>query len=287
MSLTSKAMLAKIHCSIIGQKKKDTDATAKSNLHLQTSENAGHYQKTRISRENIIDVIRARDSAKKLHRKMTTPFTSDDWGIISADLVMEYSKNMGIFKVQFESAVADVVNRWASIVAFEKQKLGPIFKVEEYPDRASVENFFSFDHQLKPIPDEGHIVLELESEVLDDLREKLRKQNEENLKRSVTDMWHRLFEPVNNMADICLNDKKVFGSLIDKIDEIVAIIPSLNIIDDPDISNMADEIKNRLLVHTTGQIRDDKQLKKKIGQDADDLAQKVKGFIDNIPQRIN
>lgn len=284
MSLTSKAMLAKVHCSIIGQKKKDIEATDKSNSYLQTSANAGHYQKTRISRENIIDVIRARDAATKLHRKMTTPFTSDGWGLISADLVMDYSKEMGGFKTQFEAAVVDVVNRWDAIVAFEQKKLGPIFKRSEYPDKSQVADYFGFDHELKPVPDEGHIVIDLEAEVLHDLRKKLRKKNEENLKRSITDMWHRLFEPVNNMADICLNDKKVFGSLIEKIEEIVTIIPSLNIIDDPNIKSMADEIKNRLLIHTTGQIRDDRQLKQKIGKEADDLAQKVKGFMDNLPR---
>jgi hypothetical protein len=284
MSLTSKAMLAKVSCSIIGQKKKDEHATFASNQHLQTSENAGHYQKTRISRENIIDVIRPRDAAMNLHRRMTTPFTSDHWGLISADLVMEYSKEMGIFKIQFEDAVVDVVNRWDAIVADEQKRLGPIFRADEYPDKSIVAEEFSFSHELKPVPDEGHIVVDLESEVLDDLRENLRKQNEKNLKRSVTDMWNRLFEPVNNMAEICLNDKKVFGSLLEKVEDIVDIIPSLNIIDDPHIADMADEIKNKLLVHTTGQIRDDKILKHKLGKDADDLAKNIRGFMDNLPK---
>ena len=217
---------------------------------------------------------------------MTTPFTSDNWGLISADLVIDYGRQMGDFKSQFNSAVMDVVNRWDAIVAFEQKRLGPIFKASEYPPKDRVEEFFSFEHELKPVPDEGHIILDLESEVLDDLRQSLKEQNEKNLKRSVTDMWERLFKPVNKMAEICLNDKKVFSSVIDNLEDIVSIIPALNIIDDPNISDMADEIKNRLLVHTTGQIRDDKRLKKDLGKEADDIAKKIKALTGSLP-RVN
>jgi hypothetical protein len=268
---------------MIGQRAKDVDATSTSIVALNTSAEAGHFTKIKINRDNIIDVIRARDKATKLHRTLTTPFTADRWRLIDASLINDYSKEMSAYKAQFYDAVADVVNRWDTIVISEKNRLGPIFKAHEYPNKNEVENEFEFYHKLKPVPDEGHIVVDLEIEVLNDLKADLRKENADNLKRSVKDIWHRLFEPVNNMANICLNDKKIFGTLIDKLQDIVTIIPALNIIDDPDIAETADEIKNRLLVHTTGQLRDDKQLKKHVGKEADDLAQKIRSFTDSIP----
>ena len=286
ISLTSKAMLAKVSCSIIGMRKKDDSATEKANTHLQTSPNAGMYQKCRISRENIIDVIRARDKATKLHRRMTTPFTSDNWGLISADLVMDYGRQMANFKQEFESGVADVVNRWLAIIAFEKKRLGPLFNYSEYPLASEVNEYFAFEHSLKPVPDEGHVILDLETEVLNEIKASLRKENHKNLERSMRDMWTRLLEPVSNMADICSNDKKVFKSLISKLEDIVDIMPALNIVNDPGLIDIGFEIRQKLLLHTTGQIKDDKNLKKKLGKEAEYLANKVRGYMDNVPAKI-
>jgi hypothetical protein len=283
MSLTEKAMLAKISCSIIGQKKKDDIATTKANNALNTSQQAGMYMKCKISRENIIDVLRARDKATALHRKMTTPFTSDGWGLISADLVIEYGRHMSNFKIEFEAAVGDFVRRWVAVVAFESNRLGPLFNQNEYPSQGVVADEFLFYHRLKPVPDEGHIILDLEAEDLEEIKSQLKKENDENLKRSMKDMWNRLFDPVANMADICSNDKKVFGSLITKLEDIVDILPTLNIIHDADLNVMAQEIKYKLLGHTVGQIKDDKKLKKKLGKEAEDLADKVRNFMGSVP----
>ena len=283
-SLTTKAMLAKIECSIIGMRKKDAFATITANNALQTSQAAGMYQKCRISRENIIDAIRARDKATALHRKMTTPFTSDNWRLIGAELVMDYGRQMGNIKHEFESAVVDIVNRWHAIIAFEKNRLGPIFIDSEYPMQSEVAEQFAFAHHLKPIPDEGHIVVDLETEVLDEIKAAMRKENNENLRRSMKDLWKRLFDPVSNMADICGNDKKVFKSLIGKIEDIVDIMPSLNILNDPNLNDLTDEVKKKLTVFTVGQIKDDKILKKTLGKEAEVLANKVRNYIDGVPK---
>jgi hypothetical protein len=279
MSLTEKAMIAKLSFSIIGQRKKDQIATNKSNQALGTSDAAGLYQKIKISRENIIDAIRIRDSALKYHRKMTTPFTADNWNLIGSEKILEYSKEIADYKTKFKLAVDDIQNRWPAIVAFEEKRLDPIFIADEYPSQNEVSNFFSFYHKLKPIVDPSHVVIKLEAEVLEEIKEELRKEAVENTRRSLKDMWNRLFDPVANMADICSNDKKIFGSLIENVKEIVDILPDLNIINDTDLNNMAREVKFKLLSHTAGQLRDDKDLKRRIGAEAQAVADKMEGYM--------
>lgn len=277
--LTKKAMLAKVSFSIIGMRKKDTTATTKANNFLQTSQASGMYQKCRISRNNIIEVIRAKEKASALHRKLTTPFTKDGWGLIAADLVMGYSTDMGHYKQEFYAAVSDVHNRWPAIVADEQKRLGPLFNQNEYPPQNKVKDFFSFEHELKVVPDEGHVILDLENEFIEEIKSDIRKKNQENMRRSIKDMWQRLFKPVANMADICSNDKRVYGTLIEKIEDIVDILPALNIINDADLNDMSNEIKSKLLGHTIGQIRDDKQLKRDMGAQADAIAAKMRGYM--------
>ncbi len=285
-SLVSKAMIAKISFSMIGMRKKDNVATNRANNLLQTSQAAGMYQKCRISRKNIIDVIRVKDQISRLHRNSTTPFTKDGWGLIAADLVMGYSTQMSDYKQQFYLAADDVQNRWPAIVADEQQRLGPLFNANEYPPQNKVKNYFRFTHELKPITDVesafDHLVLSVEKEVIEDLKHEMRKEREKSIERSQKDMWDRLFEPVEKMADICLNDKKVFKSVITNLEHIIDIMPQLNIVDNTDLTNMADEIKAKLLSHTVGQIRDDKHLKKSLGTEAEQLVGKMKHYMGYI-----
>jgi hypothetical protein len=179
MSLTKKAMVARLDFSIIGMKRKDQSATIKSNNALQTTQEAGHYQKCRVSSKNIKDVLDAKSRAMQVHKEYTTPFTNDRWRLIGAEFTMAYSQEMSDLKQEFYMAVDDVVNRWPAIVADEKNRLGPLFNQNEYPTQAEVRGEFEFNHQLKPVLDVttclDHLALTIEEQVLEEIKENLQK----------------------------------------------------------------------------------------------------------------
>jgi hypothetical protein len=186
---------------------------------------------------------------------------------------------MAIHKTNFEQAVQDLVVRWPAVVAAAQQRLvGSLFNPMDYPAQADVAGCYSIEFILTPIPDKSHIVLDLEQELVEDLKTQLEAQNAEALQVAMADVWRRLYEPVKTMSEVFSQDKKVFASVVENINNIVDLLPALNLTGDIQMTEMAHEIKSRLLQHPVEQIKEDATLKAHLATEAQTLLEKLDSY---------
>jgi hypothetical protein len=255
----------------------DRAATLSANAHLGTSDDGGKYMKIKIARSTISNVIHVAEKGRAKHKQLTAPFGDDGWRLLPSPSVLEYTQEMRDAKAEFTAEVQDIQNNWPTILNDEQTRLGPMFNPYEYPDQHEVPNHFFFDHEMRPVPNEGHIIIDIEVETLQEIKDKFVKNEEQHLQKAMLDTWMKLLEPVKTMADICGNDKKVYRSVIANLESVVQIVPALNLVDDQRLTDIVKDIKNNLLGVTVGQIRDDKKLKKDLGKEAS----KISDVMDN------
>jgi len=297
MSLTNKTMLSYLKIKLLGMEQNDHKISNQVNAHLQTQFNAGVYRKCRINRKDIKMVISAAEKARATHRDLTRPWAEDGWRMLPSTLVMKYTAEMRAGKAVFEKAIRDIENTWAIIVNKQELRLGPLFKFTDYPYVYSRDNpapgqkpyivdknpnlskHYLYEYKMRPTPEAGHFILDLEQETIDELKLKLNDENAKNLASSKIELWKRLFEPVKNMADICSNDKKIFKTLISNVKKQLDLLKDLNVTDDADLNKMIADVKYHLTGFTPGQIRGDKRLKKQLGQTAHTLSTTMEGYM--------
>jgi hypothetical protein len=279
-NLTSMAMLAHLKIEMIGMKAKDADATRGANKHFNASDAAGSYQKCKITTADLRDVIKFAGQARNAHMSFTMPFGNNGWRILPAKRVIDYTNEMSTHKTNFDSAVTDVVNNWPNIVTIAQGRLpGTLFNPGDYPAQSQVAKYFKFSFDMMPIPEKSHFVLDIEQEMLQDLQDKLELQQKEGLERAMADVWRRLYDPVKNMARVLSEDRKIFTSMIVNIEEIVELLPVMNLAGDSNMTMLAAEIKQQLLGHTAGQIKDDDVLKARLAANATDIMNKMNGYV--------
>lgn len=285
MSITSKAMLTKLKIEFIGMASLDRAATLSANAHLGTSDDGGKYMKIKIARSTIQRVIRVAEAGRAQHKRLTAPFGDDGWRLIPSPSVLEYTQEMRDSKAEFQSEVLDIQNNWPNILNDEQTRLGPMFDSNEYPDQSEVPDQFFFDHEMRPVPNEGHIIIDIEAETLQEIKDKFVKNEEAHLQKAMLDTWMKLLEPVKTMADICGNDKKVYDSIINNLESVVQIVPALNLVDDQRLTDIVKDIENNLLGVTVGQIRYDKKLKEDLGKEASKISDVMDNYMGgNQPQ---
>lgn len=272
-------MLTKLKIEFIGMASLDRNLTSQANSALGGGAGAGKYQKVKISRNSLSDVIFAAEKGRRIHKRLTAPYGDDGWRLIAADTVFEYTQEMRDCKTDFSQAVLDVKNNWNVILSNEQSRLQALYNIDDYPPQHEVDKHFYFDHEMRPVPDEGHIILDIEAETLKEIKEQFLKNEEKKLEQAMYDTWMKLFKPVKTMADICGNDKKVFSSLITNLEEVIDIVPHLNLVDDQRLTDAVNEIRSNLLGVTVGQLREDKQLKQDIGQKAEKLASVMDAYM--------
>ena len=282
-SFASMSVLTGMTVRLIGMTGKDISATTAANTHLNATTDAGYYKKCKISRSDILPVITARDLARRYRQAMTSPWGDGDLRMLPTSRLLEYNATMGEFKIKFEDAVMDLAANWNDIVARQKKRLnksgGTLFDPNDYPDQKDVTKYFTFKLEQLPIPEVNHFALDIEAHIVSKLKKDLEKINAEKIQRCQMDLLTRLVAPVSNMADICSNDKKVFDSLIQNMDQTIDILTDLNVMGDLKFMQLLKEVKDRLTGYTTGQIRKNKHLKQKLGQEAEALVENIKSVM--------
>lgn len=275
--LAESAMLVSLRISQLGLSTKSKDVTdAAHKAYNITDSRAGYYRKYKVDRSDVKEISRVANIARTYHRNMTVPWGHDNYRLIPATLVQKYSRKIKGMKLEFESHVKDLKVKWASVLNSSKMRLGPAFDPNEYPDVSEVEKFYEFEIHFKPIPQDDHFILKVEKTTLDEIKMDLVKEQEKNLKKVTQNIWERLYELVQRMSER-LNDKdpRIYNTLVSNLEELVDILPDLNLTNDPKLSEMCTEVKQKLIIFTPGQLRKDKRVRDKTAKDAKDIQSRM------------
>lgn len=275
MSLMTKAVLVRLTIEIIGSEERNRAITSDVNsnfLHAQ----AGFYHKCKIDRAHLKPIRTIATNARTYHREITVPWDGNS-RLMSASRSFDYMNKMSQFKLEFEAAVNDFIYLWPSVVAKEQSRLGNLFDPKDYPSQSALPQHFRFMHLLEPIPNAEHLILDIEGDVAKELQAKLEKDNQDKIKVAKHGLMIRLLEPIERMADICGNDKKVHASMIERVESVTKIVKEMAIDDlaDKDILEKIAKVENILTGYTKGQITGDKNLKSKLGQEAQNIANEI------------
>lgn len=279
--LAESAMLVSLRISQLGLSTKSQAITDAAHVAYNiTDKRAGYYRKFKVDKSDVKEISKVANLARTYHRNMTVPWGHDNYRLIPATLVQKYTRKIKSLKLEFESNVKDLKVKWPSILQASQNRLGPAFNQNEYPNATDVERFYDFEIHFKPIPQDDHFILKVEKDTLDEIKHNLIVEQEKNLQKISNNVWNRLYELVQRMAER-LNDKDpiIYNTLVSNLEELVDILPDLNITNDPKLTEMGTEIKQKLIIFTPGQLRKDKQVRNKTAKEAKDIQKKMESFM--------
>jgi len=275
--LANSATLVSLEISQLGLSKKDKDITDKAHQAAGiTDTRAGYYRKFKIDRLSILAISRAANSARSYHRIMTVPWGYDRYRLLPSALLMKYTKDIRALKSEFLSHVDDLVVRWPNILITAQKRLGPAYNQSDYPITSEVKDFYKFQVHFKPIPQDDHFILKVEEKTLQEMKDSLNVEQHKNMEEAMSSLWHRLYEVVDRMATR-LDEKspKIFKTLVTNIEDLTSILPELNISKDPQLTDMCNDVKNKLCVFTPGQLKKDSRAKSETAKAAKEIRNRM------------
>ena len=282
--LENSATLVRLQASQMGLSKKDSAITKVAHDAYGIHDaRAGHYRKYKVDRADVLKISKTANIARTFHRIMTVPWGHDRYRLLPATLIQKYTMKIKQVKMEFYSHVSDLEARWPSIVEAAKARLGPAFDQNDYVQAGEVMELYAFDIHFQPIPKDDHFVLEVEKETLKEMKDKLNKSQEENMENAMANLWHRLYEVVEKMAER-LDDKnpRIFKTLVTNIEQLTDILPDLNLTKDPQLTDLCNDVKDKLCVYTPGQLKKDKRVRKQTAKEAKDIQNKMDAIMGKI-----
>ena len=195
-----------------------------------------------------------------------------------------YERTMTALQTEFFRLTDAFLNAYDWEIQNAQLKLGALFNVEEYPSRDSLASKFKFRFVAIPLPDAGDWRLDIGNEAAAVMREQYDKFYGEQLSKAMNDVWERAHDALSKMSERLdyADDttKKVFrDTLVTNVQEIVDLLGSMNVTNDPAMTEAHRRLDAAMQGITPDALREDAYLRAQTKRQVDD----VKKIIDNLP----
>jgi len=224
----------------------------------------------------VVKLQTAVSALRKYHSHMTLPWTKGV-GILPSSKYTEYSSKMRELINDFKAAKKELIIDYPNLKNEAKQDLNIFWSDMQYPDTNVLDGKFDVHIDVVPVPQKGDWRIDLVDDELDKLDQKLEKREEQRIQKANQELWERLYEPIKHMVEVLSKDKpKIFKTLITNILDLTAILPDLNLTEDPKLEDLRIKIEDQLCEFSVTELKESPFLREKVAEKAEEIRQKIK-----------
>lgn len=241
--------------------------------------NAGKYVKRLVSSPYLQKYHSGCASLRGLHYQLTTPWLDGGQRLLPAKLYWDYVERINKIRKEVEAYGIEFVEKdYLPAIERAKSELGAMFNEKDYPNAKALEGRFTVDLSFSPIPvaSDWRVKLtdDIEKEIQEDLTARLKKAEEDAMK----DIWQRAYDAVAKIEDRLANNKHLKQALFNNFEELVDLLPRLNITDDPELNKLAAEMKLKLCLDRKD-IKKDQNLRDSKAKEAKAIMNKMSAYM--------
>lgn len=287
--LSERAMLSVLNLSAWTAVKKDRKVTREVLLQHNARSDAGQWNKRLVSKDALAEIALIHGQAREYHRIHTLPWLDKGPRLLPATFHSEYEPTMLDFQERSAMAVSRFVEGYPDFVADARIVQNGMFSEADYPSSDRIERKFGFRYILMPVPDEKDFRVDISETVAERIRESVRAANDATIKGAITDIAARAHEVLSEMATSlrgyhpATKDHKATGifrdTLVSNVADLAALIPGLNIADDPTLAWLATSMQ-RLSGIAPDTLRTDSMARATIADNAQAIIDHVSSFMD-------
>jgi len=245
----------------------------------EASGDIGTFTKRFMSRDRLASINQCTNDARKYHKAMTLPWGDSGSRLLSADLFFDYKKEMTAYEMRFNEAVEEFLANFPQYVKKEKERLGGLFREGDYPTPDELRARFTFLLNIEPIPSAEDFRVDLGAEEMKRIRGEIEQHVEESMREAAHEVWERMQEMVEKLKErLSSSDARIRASLFENLRELVAVLPKLNITNDPQLRTMGERIAKELLAEDVEAVRDDDLVRGEVAKKADKILDVMKTF---------
>ena len=283
--LQKKAMLVQFSASVYSGRKKDNRGSQAVSDKYGNDKEMGNFTKQAIPKEYLKDIQSIASEFRTFLYSHTTPWTHKGELLLPTalyDKVMDRERNA---KTDFENLIQTFLDNYQDYIETAKMRLNGLFNQEDYPSRSKIAKKFNWFIDFDPVPSGGNLRIDIAQKDIDQISSDIENRNQKSLDIAMKTVWQRVFDSVKALSNKMKEKRKdktgndispIFrDSIIENIKDLVSLLPSLNITDDPALEQARKDLENDLAGIDPDQLREN-------STDREDIAKKADAILDNI-----
>jgi hypothetical protein len=259
-----------------------TDKNASNDLTSDAGAEAGVARVTKdlIDRTKIKAITGVYDEAYRTLQASTLPWSDDGRRLLPADMMLSLQHKMQVMERRFWDAVEDLQNSYADEREHARQTLGTLFNYDDYPPAATIPSKFGFGWAFEPVPVSADIRVNLPESLRDQMASDIDNRVKDRLKEATDACFERVATTLRRMHSIVSADKpRIHDSLMRDMHQLVEILPSLNLTNDPVLAKLAVDMRNMFYGLDTESLRKDADMRAQAARDSESVLNALEGLL--------
>jgi hypothetical protein len=283
MKLSDRAILVQLNISTWSANKLDKEISA------ETSAIKGAISNSVRTHKSLLPMCDLLDDIKKKASLIRTKFYDNTlpWGVKGIQILptANYLAFMTDFRkerAEYEQLVNRFVPEYPQLVVDAQRFLGAAYKPADYPEAHEIGDKFKMDMQVMPVPNTDFRV-NIADEELQRIHDEVEARVKQAAKGAMMDVWQRLYDKVKHLAEKLDDPKAIFrDSTVNHLVDLCEMLPRLNVMDDPNLEAMRQEVEAKLAGYNPDTLRADVKVRQTVATEANDIAAKMAAFMGGL-----
>lgn len=280
MHLSDKALLVHLSVSQWTARKLDRKASA-----IVSDKNVGNFNKTLLPTCNSIGVVHKETSyIRKDFYHNVLPWGIEGTFILPSanylPMTTEYREKKGRWDGYVETFLDDYPQAKLDAERILNSGEHDLYNPRDYPTVADLRNKFKMELTFLPVPIAGDFRVELADGAVDSITAELEERIAESSKVAMQDVWQRLYDKVEWLADRLGDPNNVFhAATYEDAQDLCKLLTRLNFTEDADLEKMRAKAEKKLFALHPEAIKNDPDVRKDTAKDAEAIMKQMKGFM--------
>jgi hypothetical protein len=285
MDIASKCARVSLTIKCWPGRAKNKNLTEEVRIEKMASE--GAWTQPLVDKAELKANVAKATALRKYFNTNTLPWDDKGGRVILAKKIMGFKRPDGTMSPPFRNGInekiaefndrcSEFIGKYPLLKERAKIEQNNMYCASAYPSSNDLWDKFGVTFNIEPLP-----------VLTDDFRQALTTEEIIAIESTITnkfvaaqkDIWMRLRERITNMhSRLSDTEAKFQNTLVTNLREVIDLIPDLNITQDPNLTSMADEVKDRLLRYEPDDLRQLQSLRQQVATDADELLKKMEGY---------
>lgn len=279
--ITERAMLSAVHISIWTAVKHDRKISRDVANQHGAYQGAGRFNKQLLHGAERLDDLRTlAGQIRQYFYKVTLPWSDEGFRLLPSKFYFDLTARMRQFESSFEQGVESFLAVYPQYIAQVRPELNGLFREEDYPSVEKLRTKFGVKLEILPIPSGADFRVEMSAEEQARVAREIDANVRQSLVRGTEDLWTRLREVVSHMVDRLNEPESRFhATLVTNVADLVELLPRLNVVGDPDLNRVAEQVRQRLCNHSAQELKKHDQLRVATASDAAEIVSEMDGVL--------
>lgn len=280
MSITTQTMVVNLQISMWTGHRLDKDASAKVTNDANAEQDAARVNKHLVPKEALKPIQQAATAVRLHFYEKTLPWKDNGDRLLPRKLYMEFIQQHGALMRRFDEAVQQFIDdaypKACEQAAF---RMGDLFKPNDYPKPDELRRRFGITLDLDAVTEASDFRVAMEQEQLDDIRQTMQQALQQRITRAMQDVWVRLADTLGHFTEKMSTDSIFRDSTVKNLEELLDVLPGLNILDDPHLDQITQQIREKLIGFDANTIRKSPMIRGSLAQDAKAIMDQMAPFM--------